>query len=300
MSAPVISVRGLRKSYGSREAVSGIDLQVEAGEIFAFLGPNGAGKTTTVEILEGHRVRDAGEVLVLGIDPARAGLEWNARIGVMLQTLQVQPELTVRESLEQFAGYYPSPRPLEETIELVGLGGERDTRAGRLSGGQQRRLDLALALIGDPELLFMDEPTTGFDPAARREAWETIESLRELGKTVFLTTHYMDEAQRLADRVAIIAAGQIVAEGAPGELGGDGARARISFRLPAGLSSRDLPPSLAEAEVRGDRVELRSATPLALLETLATWARSRAVDVRELEVRQRSLEDVYLELVAEE
>src|SRR5919106_1106442 len=267
-----IEARGLRKSYGPIEAVKGIGLEVRTGEVFALLGPNGAGKTTTVEILEGHRTRDSGEVSVLGADPARAGLDWNARIGVMLQTLQVQPELTVRESLEQFAGYYPRPRPLEETIELVGLHEERDTRAGRLSGGQQRRLDLALALIGDPELLFMDEPTTGFDPAARQEAWKTIETLRELGTTVFLTTHYMDEAQRLADRVAIVVAGQIVAEGAPGELGGDGAHARVSFRLPADISSQDLPPGLgAEVEVRGDRVELRSETPLALLETLAAW-----------------------------
>ena len=295
---PVISARALRKAYGPVDAVRGIDLEIEAGEIFAFLGPNGAGKTTTVEILEGHRARDGGEVWVLGTDPARAGLDWNARIGIMLQTLQVQRELTVRESLEQFAGYYPRPRPIEETIELVGLGNQRDTRAGRLSGGQQRRLDLALALIGDPELLFMDEPTTGFDPAARRGAWEVVESLRELGKTIFLTTHYMDEAQRLADRVAIISAGRIVAQGAPADLGRDGARATVSFRLPPGVAAGDLPDLGCAVEVRGERIEVRPDDPLPLVEALGGWARERGVKVTDLEVRQRTLEDVYLELTA--
>ena len=298
MSTTVISARGVRKSYGALEAVSAIDLEVEAGQIFAFLGPNGAGKTTTVEILEGYRARDAGEVTVLGRDPARAGRDWNGRIGVMLQTLQVQPERTVRESLEQFAGYYPRPRPIEETIELVGLGNQRDTRAGRLSGGQQRRLDLALALIGDPELLFMDEPTTGFDPAARRGAWEVVESLRELGKTIFLTTHYMDEAQRLADRVAIISAGRIVAQGAPADLGRDGARATVSFRLPPGVAAGDLPDLGCAVEVRGERIEVRPDNPLPLVEALGGWARERGVKVTDLEVRQRTLEDVYLELTA--
>jgi ABC-2 type transport system ATP-binding protein len=216
--------------------VRGIDLDVARGEIFAFLGPNGAGKTTTVEILEGYRDRSDGEVNVLGIDPADADREWRGRIGVVLQQTKMHPELTVRETLDLFAGYYRAPRPVAETIEQVGLSGRADQRVGRLSGGQQRRVDVALALIGDPELVFLDEPTTGFDPSARRRAWDMVASLRSLEKTVFLTTHYMEEAQRLADRVAIIANGEIVAEGAPDQLGGrESLASRISFRLPAGL-----------------------------------------------------------------
>ena len=222
MTEPVISVAGLRKSYGELEAVRGVDLEVAKGEIFAFLGPNGAGKTTTVEILEGYRRRNGGEAMVLGADPAHAGREWRERIGIVLQESKMHPELTVRESLELFAGYYRSPREVADTIDLTGLAEKADDRVGRLSGGQQRRLDVALALIGDPELLFLDEPTTGFDPSARRRAWQVVASLRDLGKTVFLTTHYMEEAQALADRVAIIANGQIVAQGPPGELAGRG------------------------------------------------------------------------------
>jgi ABC-2 type transport system ATP-binding protein len=299
-SGSVVSVRGLRKSYGALEAVRGIDLEVEAGTIFALVGPNGAGKTTTVEILEGYRSPDAGEVRVLGTDPARAGLDWNARIGVMLQMLQVQPELTVRESLEQFAGYYPAPRPIDETIALVGLVEQRDVRAARLSGGQQRRLDLALALIGDPDLLFMDEPTTGFDPAARRRAWRVIESLREQGTTIILTTHYMEEAEQLADRVAIITAGRIVAEGPPAELDGDRPRTRVTFRLPADVKATHLPADLGTAvQVRDGRIELATDEPLPVLEKLAVWARNRGIDLPELEVRKRSLEDIYVELVAD-
>jgi ABC-2 type transport system ATP-binding protein len=301
LSDLVISVRGLRKRYGAVEAVRGIDLEVRRGEIFAFLGPNGAGKTTTVEILEGHRDRDAGEVSVLGRDPARAGRDWNARVGVMLQTVQVQPELTVEESLEQFAGYYPQPRPVADTIDLVGLGEQRNVRAGRLSGGQQRRLDLGLALIGDPELLFMDEPTTGFDPGARRDAWATIAGLRALGKTIFLTTHYLDEAQRLADRVAIIAQGAIVATGPPGRLGGGVARTRIAFRLPAESSARDLPERLpGELTVDGDDVELWTDAPFHAVAALVDWARGRGAELADLEVRRQSLEDAYLELTAAE
>src|SRR5919108_5714515 len=232
MAEPVISVAGLRKSYGELEAVRGIDLEVAAGEIFAFLGPNGAGKTTTVEILEGYRGRNGGDVAVLGADPARVDRAWRERIGIVLQEGQMHPELTVRESLELFGGYYRNPRKVEDTIDLTGLTEKADDRVGRLSGGQQRRLDVALALIGDPELLFLDEPTTGFDPSARRQAWELIRSMRGLGKTVFLTTQYMDEAQALADRAAIIARGKLIAEGDPDRLGGrDSARAMISFRL---------------------------------------------------------------------
>src|SRR5437773_1131501 len=232
MAESVISVAGLRKSYGELEAVRGIDLQVAAGEVFAFLGPNGAGKTTTVEILEGYRQPSAGQVRVLDSDPAGAGRAWRQRIGVVLQDCNLQPELTVRESLELYAGYYEAPRSVDDTIALVGLEDQGDQRARRLSGGQQRRLDVGLALVGDPELLFLDEPTTGFDPSARRQAWQIVRNLIALGKTVFLTTHYMDEAQYLAKRVAVIAQGLIVAEGPPATIGGrDTAQTVIRFRV---------------------------------------------------------------------
>ena len=220
MAEPVISVGNLRKSYGGFEAVRGVDLEVDAGEIFAFLGPNGAGKTTTVEILEGFRERSAGTIRVLGADPALATRAWRQRVGIVLQECRLTPELTVREALSQYAGYYSAPREIDEVIGLVGLTEKADDRTSQLSGGQQRRLDVALALVGDPELLFLDEPTTGFDPSARRQAWEVIASMRDLGKTIFLTTHYMEEAQALADRAAILVRGEIIAEGDPGELGG--------------------------------------------------------------------------------
>ena len=248
MPDPVISVKGLRKSYDGFEAVRGIDLAVGTGEIFAFLGPNGAGKTTTVEILEGYRTRNAGEVNVLGIDPQRADRAWRNRVGFVLQESRLVPELTPREAVEQYAGYYTSPRDIDETVSLVGLDEKANARTSTLSGGQQRRLDVALALIGDPELLFLDEPTTGFDPSARRQAWDVIGGLRDLGKTVFLTTHYMDEAQALADRVAIISAGRIVATGSPEDVGGDREeRTEISFRLPTGVRAPDLPESVRDA-----------------------------------------------------
>ncbi len=302
MAEPVISVAGLRKSYGELEAVRGIDLEVATGEIFAFLGPNGAGKTTTVEILEGYRQPSAGKVSVLDSDPAHAGRAWRQRIGVVLQDCNLQPELTVRESLELYAGYYETPRSVDETIELVGLQDQGDQRARRLSGGQQRRLDVGLALVGNPELLFLDEPTTGFDPSARRHAWEVIANLRELGKTVFLTTHYMDEAHALADRVAIIAEGEIVAEGAPGELGGRDAAALISFRLPTGVGAGDLPREVVAAlggagtPHPNGQVQLRTDDPVAILNALTSWALARNLDLAGLEVRRPSLEDVYLEL----
>ncbi len=243
----MISISGLRKSYGDFEAVKGIDLEVSAGEIFAFLGPNGAGKTTTVEILEGYRARNAGEVSILGLDPSSPSRSWRERIGIVLQECRLTPELTVTEAVEQYAGYYSTARDVAETVGLVGLTGKADVRTSKLSGGQQRRLDVALALVGDPELLFLDEPTTGFDPAARRSAWDVIASLRELGKTIFLTTHYMDEAQALADRVAILAAGRIVAEGPPDQLGDREERAtEVSFRLPPGVRAEELPSSVRE------------------------------------------------------
>jgi ABC-2 type transport system ATP-binding protein len=303
VAEPVISVRGLRKSYGGLEAVRGIDLEVASTEIFAFLGPNGAGKTTTVEILEGYRARGAGEISVLGTDPAAADSDWRQRIGIVLQDSRMHPELTVRESLELFAGYYRRPRGVEETISLVGLSAKADDRVARLSGGQQRRLDVALALVGDPELLFLDEPTTGFDPSARRRAWEVVASLRELGKTIFLTTHYMEEAQVLADRVAIIARGEIVAEGSPAELSGRGGTvSRISFRLPAEVRRAELPEQViaaadGEAALQ-DEVLLRADDPVPVLNALTAWALERRIPLASLEVRQPNLEDVYLELTA--
>jgi ABC-2 type transport system ATP-binding protein len=297
----VISVRGLHKSYGAFEAVAGIDLEVSSGEIFAFLGPNGAGKTTTVEILEGFRRRTSGEVRVLGEDPAHADATWRDRIGVVLQESQPEPGLTVRECLELYAGYYRRPRDVAETIRLAGLEEKTDTLGERLSGGQRRRLDVALALIGDPELIFLDEPTTGFDPSARRAAWDVVSGLRKLGKTVFLTTHYMDEAENLADRIAVIAAGQIVAEGTPETLGGrERMAATIRFTLPAGLDTTALPAPLREhaARVNG-RVVVESRQPLVDVKALADWALARNVDLPDLDVRRPSLEDVYLQLTAQ-
>jgi ABC-2 type transport system ATP-binding protein len=295
----VISVEGLRKSYGELEAVRGVDLEVERGEVFAFLGPNGAGKTTTVEVLEGYRERSGGDVSVLGEDPARASRAWRGRLGIVLQSCRQQPELTVAETIAMYAGYYPSPRDVSETIELVGLGEKAGERAGRLSGGQQRRLDVALALVGDPELLFLDEPTTGFDPSARRQAWKVIGGLRDLGKTIFLTTHYMEEAQALADRVAIIAAGRIVASGSPEDLAGrEEAGVEISFRLPAGTGPDQLPASLGDPEVDGNHVTMRSARTVEALHELTGWAIARGIDLPALEVRPPSLEDVYLDLTA--
>jgi ABC-2 type transport system ATP-binding protein len=295
----VITVRGLRKSYNGFEAVKGIDLEVRAGEIFAFLGPNGAGKTTTVEILEGYRSRNGGEVSVLGTDPASAKRSWRERIGIVLQECRLTPELTVREAVEQYAGYYSHARDVGETVALVGLGEKADVRTSKLSGGQQRRLDVALALVGDPELLFLDEPTTGFDPAARRQAWEVIAGLRDLGKTVFLTTHYMEEAQALADRVAILAGGRVAAQGPPAQLGGDRST-RIAFRLPPKRIA-ELPASVREAiEWRNSsEVALRAPDPVPVLRELTNWALDRDVPIEGLEVRRPSLEDVYLELTGD-
>ena len=296
MSEPVIAVRGLRKSYEELEAVRGIDLTVDRGEVFAFLGPNGAGKTTTVEILEGYRDRTGGEVEVLGEDPQTAGRDWRQRIGVVLQQTKMHPELTVHETLELFAGYYAAPRGVRDTITLVDLGEKAETRVGKLSGGQLRRLDVAMALIGDPELLFLDEPTTGFDPSARRQAWKVIESLRDLGKTVFLTTHYMDEAQVLADRAAIIVGGQIVAEGPPDQIGGEAATTEIRFRLPDGVNRAELPvPVQADGGVER-AVTIRTADPVTVLNDLTGWAKARGTDLPGLAVGTPSLEEIYLEI----
>ena len=294
MDDAVITVRGLQKRYAAVQAVAGIDLEVRRGEIFAFLGPNGAGKTTTVEILEGFRTRTEGEVSVLGVDPAHAGSAWRNRVGCVLQESSAEPGLTVRECLQLYAGYYEKPRDIDDTIALAGLEAKADTLGDELSGGQRRRLDVALALIGDPELVFLDEPTTGFDPSARRAAWGVIDGLRALGKTVFLTTHYMDEAENLADRIAIISGGTIVAEGTPRTLGGrEGMAVRISFTLPDGVAAAELP---LPASGDDGRVVVESMRPLADVKTLADWATARGIDLPDLDVRRPSLEDVYLQL----
>ena len=277
-----IEVSGLKKSYGAREVLHGVGFRVEAGEVFALLGPNGAGKTTTVEILEGYRDRDEGSVQVLGTDPARAGSDFRARIGIVLQSSAVYPLLSVREILELFAGYYERARDVGEVIELVGLGEKREARVRTLSGGQLRRLDLALALVGDPELIFLDEPTTGFDPAARRHAWETIRDLRALGKSILLTTHYMEEAQTLADRLAILRDGRIVATGSPRELLSGATGVEIRYR-------RD-----------GEELVVATDEPTRVLHELTGQALAEGFELEGIEVRRRSLEDLYLELTREE
>jgi ABC-2 type transport system ATP-binding protein len=277
-----IEVRGLRKRYGDFEAVRGVDFAVRRGEVFGLLGPNGAGKTTTVEILEGYRERTAGEVSVLGHDPQRRERELRQRVGIVLQSSGIYRHITVREAVAHWAGLYPHARDVDEVIALAGLQEKAGDRTRRLSGGQLRRLDFALALVGDPELIFLDEPTTGFDPAARRQAWETVRSLRDLGKTVLLTTHYLDEAQALADRVAIIKDGAILAQGPPGELGEGTTRYRVSWR-----------------DADGEAHEQVTDDPTALLHELTGEALARGERLEELAVSRPSLEDVYLELTAD-
>ena len=298
-SEPVVSVHGLVKRFGRHEAVAGIDLEVRRGEIFAFLGPNGAGKTTTIEILEGFQPRTQGHVRVLGHDPATAGRAWRDRLGVVLQASEPEPGLSVRECLSLYAGFYRAPRDIDETIALAGLTGTAGVLASRLSGGQRRRLDFALALIGDPELIFLDEPTTGFDPSARRAAWEVVAGLRELGQTVFLTTHYMDEAEHLADRIAVLSAGHIVAEGTAQTLGGrDRMTTAISFTLPHHVRLDDLPAGLSARTGPGPAgsTVVHSANPLVHLRMLADWALGRGFDLPDLDVRRPTLEEVYLSL----
>jgi ABC-2 type transport system ATP-binding protein len=276
-----VSVSDLRKSYANVEAVAGISFEIASGEIFGLLGPNGAGKTTTVEILEGYRERDAGSVTVLGVDPARAGDSWREQIGVVLQSSAMYPTLSVAESLALFAGYYERPRAVDEVVQLIGLEAKRDAHVRTLSGGQRRRLDLGLALVGDPDLLFLDEPTTGFDPQARRRAWESISSLRALGKTILLTTHYLDEAERLCDRVAVLRDGRIAAIGRPGELTGA------------------LPPTEIRYRQNGREVVVRTEEPTRVLNELTQEALAKGRELEALEVRRPSLEEVYLSLTDE-
>ena len=275
---PAITVSDLRKSYGQVEAVRGVSFEIEQGEVFGLLGPNGAGKTTTVEVLEGYRKRDGGSVSVLGADPQHAGGDWRERIGVVLQSSAMYPNLTVDEHVRVFAGYYSRPRDPGEVIALVGLEEKRSARVKTLSGGQQRRLDLALGLVGDPELIFLDEPTTGFDPQARRAAWEMIRSLRELGKTVLLTTHYLDEAEQLSDRVAVLREGQIVALGKPSELAGARVATEVRYRLD------------------GQEVVVETHEPTKLLHELTGRALAEGKELESLEVRRPTLEEIYLSL----
>ena len=297
--SPAIEVAGLAKAYGHIRAVDGIDFSVDSGQVFALLGPNGAGKTTTVEILEGYRRRDGGQVSVLGFDPARGERGFKEKIGIVLQSTGVDPYLTVAETIELYRRYYPNPRPVDEVLEVIGLREKRDSRVNKLSGGQQRRLDVGIALAGDPTLLFLDEPTTGFDPSARRNAWEVVKNLAALGKTIFLTTHYMDEAQYLAREVAVIAHGRIVAQGAPATLGGrDTLATSVRFHTQAGVA---LPPEFAAESPQKDAVvTIHTDDPTRTLYQLTSWAVANDIRLDGLEVSRPTLEDVYLELTGGE
>ncbi len=292
MATAAIEVRGLVKAYGDQKAVAGIDLHVDEAEIVAFLGPNGAGKTTTIEILEGYRSRTSGDVSVLGVDPESAPLSWRERIGVVLQESEPVPELTAAESVTMQSHYYAKPRSPRQILELVGLADSADQRTSKLSGGQKRRLDLALALVGDPDLIFLDEPTTGFDPSARRESWGMIEALRDLGRTVLLTTHYMDEAEHLADRIAVISAGRIVATGTAKELAAQvNAKPKILWRH---QPADPIPPPNLEVVVSGNQAEIETDDVVTMANALTSWALSEGVQLNDLTIRHPSLEDVYL------
>jgi ABC-2 type transport system ATP-binding protein len=298
-----VTVHELHKSYGDFDAVRGISFEIAPGEIFGFLGPNGAGKSTTIEILEGYRSRTGGDAWVLGTDPAKPTRAWRDRIGLVLQESELEPTLTVRETIRMFAGFYSKPRPVDDVIALVGLEDKADARVGGLSGGQKRRADVAVALIGDPDLVFLDEPTTGFDPTARRDAWNMIEGLKSLGKTVFLTTHYMDEAQHLADRVVIIARGKVVAEGKPDELGaaGHAGATVVRFRLPSGYKSDQIGAEVdAKVEVSGGVASFEADRPQRALYRLTGWAEREGIELEDIEVRRPSLEDVFLQLTGGE
>src|SRR5262245_9596345 len=293
-------VRGLRKSYGGQAALAGVDLMIRRGEVFGLLGPNGAGKTTLVEILEGHRTRDGGEVSVLGFDPQGRSPAFREVIGVVLQEGDHIRTMTVTEAVRLYSAAYPHPREPREVVELVGLADKAGARIGTLSGGQRRRLDLALGIAGDPDLIFLDEPTTGFDPSARRRSWELVESLRSLGKTILLTTHSMDEAQHLAHRVAVIAAGRIVAEGAPDAIRGGGrTSALMAFRMPDGIRPQDLPIEPSPGGPDGS-VVLETGTPTRDVARLTAWAAARGLELPGLTVTRPTLEDVYLELTEQE
>ena len=295
---PAVTVRDLRKVYGNLAAVDGVSFTIHHGEVFALLGPNGAGKTTAVEILEGHRRRTSGSVEVLGSDPQDGGRAFRERIGIVLQDAGFDEDFRVRELVELYRGMYPRRLDTDELIDQVGLGDKADTRVGNLSGGQRRRLDLALGLVGDPDLIFLDEPTTGFDPAARRHAWELIENLRDRGKTVLLTTHYLDEAEHLADRVAVIVQGRLVAMGTPAEIGAGQSDAVVTFRLPDSVDVATLPPLGATPVAAGADWQFTTTQPTAVLHTLTGWALERGVELSALTVRRPTLEDAYLALIA--
>ena len=296
-----VAVSGLRKSYGHVEAVRGVTFEVRRGEIFALLGPNGAGKTTMIEILEGYRRRTGGAASVLGVDPGQPTRRWRERIGLVLQESELDPNLTVRETVSLFAGFYRAPRSVDETIGLAGLEDVHDMRAGALSGGQRRRLDVAVGIVGDPELIFLDEPTTGFDPSARHAAWRTIADLRQLGKTILLTTHYMDEAQHLADHIAIMRAGQLAATGTLDEIGASlSTSARVRFRLPDSVAAEVIATATgASVDIERDIATIRAVDPQRVLYRLLTWAECEHVEVAGLEVSRPTLEDMFLELTAD-
>ena len=296
-TAPVVTVNDLVKRYGSVVALDGVSFSVSEGEVLALLGPNGAGKTTAVEILEGYRRADRGNIRVLGFDPATGGREFRDRIGIVLQESGTEQALTVRETIDLYGAPYTRRRPTGELISLVGLEEKADARTKTLSGGQRRRLDLALGLVGDPDLIFLDEPTTGFDPAARRQSWKLVEGLADLGKTILLTTHYLDEAQNLADRIVVLNGGKVVAEGSPDTLGGARPVTTVRFSVPDPV---DLPSGLGTPELEGQGVTYRTTDPTALLYTLTGWATGRGMELAGLEVTRPSLEDIYLKIVGEE